>query len=298
MSKFVRATVIGVALQALAVAAGAQAPLVRCESVAGERQVCAAEAADGAQLARQLGGSSCVLGKTWGFGPRAIWVTENCRGEFRTVYETRDGEVSFLCDSDHGQLQRCAVDNRYGLVRVREEGDDDEKERCVLDETWGYGAGSVWVSKRCSTRFAMAPVALGRLVRCAAPEGTAAGERVECPLDTRGGVSVAALDEGAACDYGTSWGRTPTGIWVVPGCAASFLADGRVRGTATWSAPDRLVCGSPATESDFCPVDTTGGIAPSTEDLPGACIEDHTWGWKAQGIWVEGDCRGEFRLGR
>ena len=123
-------------------AGGASAQLVRCESIGGQRQVCAAATQDGVALARQLGGSSCVAGKTWGWSAGAIWVQENCRGEFRTVYEQRPGEVVVTCDSDHGRVQRCALDTQYGLIMLA----DDSSSNCVQYETWGWEIGSVWVS--------------------------------------------------------------------------------------------------------------------------------------------------------
>ena len=280
-----------VALSAVvSLCASASAQLVRCESIGGQRQTCAASTINGVQLAIQLGGSSCIAGKTWGWRPGAIWVEENCRGEFRVAYEERPGEIVVTCDSDHNRVQRCAVDTQYGLLMKPE----DSSSNCVHGETWGWEIGSVWVSKRCEADFAVAPAELGRSVRCEA----LAGQRVECPVDNRGGVSLIAQHSTTPCVYSENWGLSTAGIWVDPPCGATFLVDARLRGSAYRKEPRALVCGAPSVERDFCPVDTSEGIqvAKSTGSAP--CVENQSWGWTPQGIWISGGCQAEFVLQR
>jgi hypothetical protein len=273
-----------------ALAEVAAAQLVRCESISGQAQQCTVPAPNGAQLVRQLGGAPCVLGRSWGFRADSIWVQENCRGEFRVTDERDAREVRLRCDSDHNQLQRCAVDNRYGAMLVGA----DSTGNCVLGETWGWDIGSLWVSKRCTASFAMVPAELGRSVRCDAP----GEERVECPADTRGGVSLRAEHRDTHCVFGTNWGLSPAGIWVDPSCSATFLVDGRLHATEYWGEPSRLVCGSPAAERDFCPTDTRRGVTAGVETGSAACVEGVTWGTIAHGLWVSGGCLAEFTLGR
>jgi hypothetical protein len=280
---------IGAALLQAA-AAEASAPLVRCESIEGKRQVCALDSTWGVQLARQLGGSSCEAGKSWGWNPGAVWVEENCRGEFRAVYEEQEGETIVTCDSDHNQVQRCPLATQAGFVVVV----DDSSSKCVQGETWGWEIGSVWVSKRCEADFAIAAPVLGRTVRCEAR----GADRVECRVDPRGGVIVLTEHRPTRCEFGRNWGLNAGGLWVDPDCGATFLVDGRLRGSAYWSQPPTLACGAPGVERDFCPADSSRGVRLLRETGAARCQKNITWGWSAQGIWTSGGCQAEFALGR
>ena len=55
---------------------------VTCSSKPGDRQHCAADTSKGVVLARSAGESSCLLGKTWGYDDKGIWVADGCSGEF------------------------------------------------------------------------------------------------------------------------------------------------------------------------------------------------------------------------
>lgn len=266
--------------------AGAQ-QLVRCESIRGQRQECAVPLPHGVYMAHQLGGSACTLGKSWGWNAAGVWVDNNCRAEFRTERDPRIAETRVACDSDHNQVERCAADTHAGALLVPEDSNDN----CVFGESWGWQSGSVWVSKRCRASFSITAVELGRALRCAAP----AGERVLCALDPAGGVSLEAIHRPTECVYGTNWGLDAAGVWVDPDCDATFRADGRLRGTQTWSQPPVLACESFGGRN-FCPVDTSKGVRVETEASSGVCVEKRTWGSDVHGIWVDGGCRALFRL--
>jgi hypothetical protein len=56
----------------------------RCESHDGRRRECSANTRAGVQLVRQLSRAACIQGRTWGYGRNGIWVSDGCRGEFRS----------------------------------------------------------------------------------------------------------------------------------------------------------------------------------------------------------------------
>lgn len=56
--------------------------IVTCVAQTGERKVCAADTAAGVALLRSTGRASCLLGKTWGYDDKGIWVFDGCGGEF------------------------------------------------------------------------------------------------------------------------------------------------------------------------------------------------------------------------
>jgi hypothetical protein len=56
--------------------------LVTCESMNGNRQICNVNTAGGVAINRQLSGTSCIQGRTWGYVRNAIWVSNGCRAQF------------------------------------------------------------------------------------------------------------------------------------------------------------------------------------------------------------------------
>jgi Protein of unknown function (DUF3011) len=64
-------------------AASPDAPVV-CMSGAGERRHCPADTSAGVVLITSTGSAVCLLGKTWGYDDKGIWVMDGCGGEFLT----------------------------------------------------------------------------------------------------------------------------------------------------------------------------------------------------------------------
>jgi hypothetical protein len=60
----------------------ARVPDVVCASKLGGRQNCAANTGAGVTLLRETGTAACVLGTTWGYDQKNIWVSDGCSGEF------------------------------------------------------------------------------------------------------------------------------------------------------------------------------------------------------------------------
>ena len=59
------------------------APTINCSSNDGRRNYCSADTSRGVSLARQISGSPCTFGQTWGYGRGQIWVDRGCRADFR-----------------------------------------------------------------------------------------------------------------------------------------------------------------------------------------------------------------------
>jgi hypothetical protein len=59
------------------------APTINCSSNNGKRNYCSADTSRGVTLARQISGSPCVQGSTWGYDRRGVWVDRGCRADFR-----------------------------------------------------------------------------------------------------------------------------------------------------------------------------------------------------------------------
>src|SRR5215471_17981322 len=55
-----------------------------CSSDDGKRNYCNADTRGGVRLTRQISGSPCNQGQTWGWDTRGVWVDRGCRAEFVT----------------------------------------------------------------------------------------------------------------------------------------------------------------------------------------------------------------------
>ncbi|MET0290632.1 MAG: DUF3011 domain-containing protein [Pseudoxanthomonas sp.] len=135
--------------------------LVRCESNDRRYRECPANFRGRAELSRQLSGTRCEEGRTWGQRGGAIWVDGGCRGEFR---EGRGGgwgpggpgrpgggpSQSVTCSSNDKRQQVCAWDPRWGQpVLVKQL----SKTSCREGSNWGYRRGQLWVSGGCRATF-------------------------------------------------------------------------------------------------------------------------------------------------
>jgi hypothetical protein len=55
---------------------------VTCASTPGSRTDCPANTSRGVVLARSYGESACLLGKTWGYDDKGVWVSDGCTADF------------------------------------------------------------------------------------------------------------------------------------------------------------------------------------------------------------------------
>src|SRR4029453_17700511 len=59
-----------------------RAVVVPCASKVGTRQECPANTSRGVVLTRSYGDSACLLGKTWGYDDKGVWVSDGCVADF------------------------------------------------------------------------------------------------------------------------------------------------------------------------------------------------------------------------
>ncbi len=83
-----------------------------CASKVGEREVCPAGTSSGVALVKSADVSACLLGKTWGYDDKSVWVSEGCSGEFSLGqpappkhFGTYIPNVGFkVVDTEHGTV--------------------------------------------------------------------------------------------------------------------------------------------------------------------------------------------------
>ncbi len=85
-----------VLLMAMPGALFAQATLVTCASKPGERTECPADTSKGVALVRSSGEAACLLGKSWGFDDKGVWVSDGCVGEFLVAQQEEGAEETGL----------------------------------------------------------------------------------------------------------------------------------------------------------------------------------------------------------
>ncbi len=57
--------------------------IIRCESGNMDYRKCGVNGRiDDARLARQISGSPCIQGRTWGYDKHSLWVDKGCRADF------------------------------------------------------------------------------------------------------------------------------------------------------------------------------------------------------------------------
>ncbi|WP_187770606.1 DUF3011 domain-containing protein [Cognatilysobacter lacus] len=142
----------------------------------------------------------------------------------------------------------------------------------------------------------------GRPLRCESSDG----KTRECSVDATGGARLLRQLSQAPCIEGRTWGRMRRSIWVTQGCRAVFLAfpaDGR-RGYGVnygygngGRIGQSLKCASEDGRWKHCSADTRGGVDVVRQMSRNQCIRGQSWGIDRSGVWVNGGCRAEFRLG-
>ncbi len=236
----------------------------------------------------------------------------------------REDSGSFTCESQNQRTVYCSVD-RGTDVRFRRQ---TSRAACVEGQTWGWDRGGVWVSGGCRAEFEVVPQrgnwgsgwngngwnsndwnnsdgrsAGNGLVRC---ESTNARGGY-CRADTGRGVRLANQLSSAQCIEGQSWGYDRSGIWVSHGCRAEFLIGGNAQGE--WNREGggygggyggghggSVTCESQDGRYVFCRTGRVRQVQLQRQLSRGACVQNETWGYRADGIWVSNGCRGEFSL--
>ena len=143
---------------------------VVCSSNNGERVYCGADTRNGVILSRQISGSACRQGSTWGFDDRGIWVDRGCRAEFtvggsgygnnrgynndRRPLDNRFQGQTITCSSDDGRRNHCDVNLQDATVRMTRQVGGSQ---CREGRTWGTDQRGIWVDRGCRAEFVVEP---------------------------------------------------------------------------------------------------------------------------------------------
>jgi len=144
----------GLSLAAASVPARAgepPAPTVTCASQAGERQHCAADTSAGVALVRSTGTTPCLLGKSWGYDDKGVWVSDGCGGEFVLGQTAPTGTVSPAPAPPAGTAQPAAPEQRQKpAVRIETWGEFDPGDGFLVGRS---SAGELSISAYALVRY-------------------------------------------------------------------------------------------------------------------------------------------------
>lgn len=129
------------------------------------------------------------------------------------------------------------------------------------------------------------------------------GRYRECRVDTRQGVQLVRQLSRTQCIEGQSWGASRSGVWVDRGCRAEFAVGGYGNngygngygyGNQNAYRGGGVVCESPRSRHNRCPIDTRNGVVIVRQLSDTRCREGHNWGYESGVVWVDHGCRAEF----
>jgi hypothetical protein len=137
---------------------------VTCSSSNGGRQHCPADTHNGVHMVRQISGSPCEEGRTWGFDGSGIWVNKGCRANFMVGGNGGNGQGygngngyaqpvssrTITCSSNDGRRNYCNMDTSNARIAMTKQISGSS---CVEGTTWGFDGRGIWVDKGCRANF-------------------------------------------------------------------------------------------------------------------------------------------------
>lgn len=217
------------------VPASGKTTTVVCQSVGNVQRACPIPAGATVRLAKQLSAVPCRLGQSYGVGKTFVWVNRGCAAEFEVTERGATGGASaetgvtttrVVCESKGAERTQCQVAGATQVRLVKQYSTSP----CTLNQTYGTGAGHLWVSQGCRGEFEVtigAPASgAGAATGTGLPEQVTCeskgGERTECRIRTGGQVRLVRQLSSAACTTNSTWGTGSGVIWVTKGCRAEF----------------------------------------------------------------------------
>ena len=195
-------------------------------------------------------------------------------------YVAANGNIVHCVSTASGRTYCGTARTRYTIY-----GNPDP--RCIEGQTWGLDDRGVWVANGCVADFSPASgdyvASNGQLVHCVS---TASGRTYCGSAGTRYTIYG---NPDPRCVEGQTWGLDDRGVWVANGCVADF-SPGPVYSNV---AGQLIRCDSTGGGRTYC-----RNVAHRRYTLhdvrEGNCVEGETWGIDANGLWVSGECHGDF----
>lgn len=203
------------------------------------------------------------------------------------------GATRITCESKSNGRQECPIPSGTQVRLLRQLSQNP----CRVNDTYGRGAGYVWVAEGCRGEFEIVRAGGG------GPGGTtqvscesSGGNRQMCPIPPGASVRLARQLSEAPCSLNRTYGSDTRSIWVSGGCRGLFdVARGGYPGGGTGDANvTRLTCSSQGTARLQCAVPGASRVSLVRQLSASPCTLNQSYGIGIGHIWVSNGCRGEF----
>ena len=230
----------------------------------------------------------------WWVGPMSGLCTVHANG--RVLEFTNNpvgigggGTTRVICESRRYGREECPIPAGASIRLVRQTGQDP----CRLNDTYGQGAGYIWVAKGCRGEFEVVTVGggggagSGRVV-CASSMNT----RRQCAIPPGAQARLVRQMSAVPCRESQTWGVGPDFVWVTRGCSGEF----EVTGTGGEAGIRRMVCESRTAARVQCPVAGATAVRVVQQFSTNPCRLNQSFGLGLGHMWVSSGCRGEFEV--
>jgi Protein of unknown function (DUF3011) len=132
---------------------GGPPPRITCSSNDMRRNWCDIGPSRDVRLVRQISGSACIQGQTWGTDRRGLWVDRGCRAEF--IVGRAGGPppppppMMVTCSSNDMRRNWCDIGGRRDVRLNRQ----ISGSACIQGQTWGTDRRGLWVDRGCRAEF-------------------------------------------------------------------------------------------------------------------------------------------------
>jgi hypothetical protein len=154
LSTFLR--FLGLAFVLLVIPAFAAAQQsITCEANNDNRKYCGNYNPGEVRLERQISGSPCIEGQTWGVDRQGLWVERGCRAVFTIGGRWNGGgpgggQNSIKCESNDGHRNYCGNVDRNDRVNLQQQISGSP---CIEGRSWGVDRSGLWVDDGCRAIF-------------------------------------------------------------------------------------------------------------------------------------------------
>jgi hypothetical protein len=197
------------------------------------------------------------------------------------------GTTRLTCESRRNGREECGIPAGATIRLLRQ----ISQEPCRLNDTYGRGAGYIWVAEGCRGEFEVVTAGgggPGSRVVCASSINT----RRQCAIPPGAQARLVRQMSEVLCRTNQNWGVGPDYVWVTRGCSGEF----EVTGAGGAAGVRRVVCEARTAARVICPVVGATAIRLVQQLSTNPCRLNQSFGVGLGHIWVGSGCRGEFEV--
>ena len=224
----------------------------------------------------------------WGFQQIRNDIAQSLGGN--GGYAPANGAETIRCESTDNRPRTCTTPWQSESQLVRQL----SKTACIAGQNWTTSRGQVWVGSGCRAEFGPVPGLsggqfggqLGGEIRCESQDR----REKTCPTPWPGPSTLLRQLSETPCIAGQNWSSSRGVVRVTGGCRAVFVPTAE-------SLAQEIRCESIQGRYQQCGANLYGDVQLLRQLSDRRCVERTNWGLRNGAIWVNGGCRGVFRVG-